>query len=129
MAFILIVVILLGIKLAWDWKAKNQEKRIINHARSAMVDGGIYVLSSWILFLPDAYLIAGAVILALGFRWIAFDILFNLLNKDKWDHCGDSSFLDRWSDYLDGDSLNNRCNLYLLIKAVPIIIGIVLCLI
>ena len=121
MAFILIVVILLGIKLAWDWKAKNQEKRIINHARSAMVDGGIYVLSSWILFLPNAYLIAGAVILALSFRWIAFDILFNLLNKDKWDHYGTSSVLDRF--------MTKAGKYHLLIKAIPVVVGIVLCLI
>ena len=121
MAYILIVNILLAFKLVWDWNARVKEHRVINHARSAIIDLAVYIVSALVLFLPDAYMIAGAIILALGYRWIAFDALFNIICKDKWDYYGDSSVLDRL--------MKKTGKYHLLVKAVPIIIGTVLCLI
>lgn len=121
MAYAIIVNLLLAFKVIWDYQAKNKEHRIINHARSAIIDGAIYVVASWLLFLPDVYTIAGAVILAVGYRWIAFDVSFNLANGDKWNHYGTSSVLDKL--------MTKAGKYHILIKAVPIVIGIILCLI
>lgn len=59
-----------------------------------MIDGSIYVVSSYFLF--DIVPAIGFVIMAAGYRWLAFDLLFNWLNKWKWNHEGASSTLDRF---------------------------------
>lgn len=91
--FILIINVLLVFKLWWDFRAKKSG-RIINHEFSALVDGIIYLVSGWLLF---GFLdLAGWFILAVGYRWLTFDLFFNLINKDKWNHYGRSSKLDRF---------------------------------
>jgi len=93
--YIIIVNVLLAFKLGWDWYAKNKKKRIINHTKSAAIDGALYLAAAYLSF-SGIILISGWIILAVGYRWLAFDVLFNLLNKDKWDHYGTSSKLDLW---------------------------------
>ena len=108
-------------KLWWDYRAKNKKKRIINHLQSSLIDGGIYLVSSVLLFHNDISTVFGAVFLALGFRWVAFDILFNLLNGWKWNHYGQSSKLDLFL---------KRCGKYHMIpKGIVLLIGIILILI
>jgi len=120
MIYALIVTVLLAFKVVWDYIAKTSG-RIINHSRSALIDVSIYLFTASLLMYPNFLDILGAVILACGYRWIAFDIIFNLINNDKWDHYGTSSKLD---------VLMTKAGKYhLLIKAVPIIIGIILCLV
>ena len=87
--FILIISALLAFKLAWDYHAKNAEKRVINHAISAVIDTALYCIAIYFLGLSWWYLL-----FAFAFRWIFFDLFFNLLNKDKWNHYGDSSKID-----------------------------------
>lgn len=91
--FAIIVNLLLAFKLWWDYRAKNKKHRIINHGLSAAIDGLIYTVSAWFLFGFDA---GGWILLAIGYRWIMFDFLFNKLNDDDWDHYGLSSKLDRF---------------------------------
>ncbi len=93
--FISIVNILLAFKLAWDWYANNKKKRIINHFRSALIDGFLYLIAAYLSF-DTLILISGWVILAIGFRWLMFDFLFNIINNDKWNHYGKSAKLDVW---------------------------------
>ena len=115
-AFILIVNALLIFKLWWDYRAKNVKHRIINHEQSAAIDGVIYIVSAWLLIgFPVA---AGWVILAVGYRWVMFDIIFNLLNKWKWNHYGKSSRLDRF--------LGKMGAWHLAPKTALIVLGIVL---
>lgn len=119
MAYAIIVNLLLVFKVIWDYQAKNKEHRIIDHARSAIIDGAIYVFAAWILLGAD-YII-GATLIAVGYRWIMFDLAFNLANKDKWNHYGTSSVLDRF--------LTKMGKYHLLIKAIPVVVGVILCLI
>jgi hypothetical protein len=119
--FIGIVNALLAFKLAWDWYAKNKQKRVINHTQSALIDGVIYVGSAIYLFgLEQA---AGWVIIAIAYRWIFFDLLFNLLNGWPLFYCGQSSKIDRLADKLDGRDDEN-CALALIMKIIILIIGI-----
>ena len=111
--FLIAVNFLLAFKLGWDYYAKNVQKRIINHQRSAIIDGAIY--TACILYFGLDY---GWFFIALSFRWILFDLLFNLLNKDKWNHYGTSSVLDKF--------LSKTGKWHLVIKLIPAIVGIIL---
>jgi len=120
MAFAIIVNLLLVFKVIWDYQAKNKEHRVINHGRSGIIDGALYVASAWILY--GMIYILPLVLLASGYRWIVFDIAFNLANKDKWNHYGDTSSLDKF--------MKKSGKYHILIKSVPVIAGIIiLCLI
>ena len=112
--FILIVNILLGFKLWWDKRAKDSG-RIINHLLSAAIDGFIYTISAWFFFGWDA---GGWIILGIGYRWIVFDIIFNLINGWKWNNYGKSSRLDRF--------LLSLGDFHLLPKILLIITGLLL---
>ena len=116
MAFVLIVNLLLVFKVIWDYQAKNKEHRIVNHGKSAVIDGVIYVFAAWILHGWDH--IVPLTLIAVGYRWVVFDIVFNLVNKDAWNHYGKSALLDRF--------LTKTGKFHLLIKLIPIILGIVL---
>ena len=118
--FVAIVNAMLAFKLAWDWYAKNKQKRIINHTRSALIDGAIYVGSVWLLGLPWAW-----VVIAVAYRWIMFDLLFNLLNGWRWNFCGNSSKIDFTLDNLDGID-DNICKLGVLAKLLLVGLGILL---
>ena len=112
--FIIIVNVLLAFKLWWDYRAKNKG-RIINHGLSAGIDGLIYVISAWFLFGFDA---GGWIVIAIGYRWIFFDLLFNKLNGWKWNHYGRSSWQDR--------QLKKLGKYHLIPKFALIIIGIII---
>ena len=113
--YIAIVNVLLVFKLWHDWHAKNVEKRIINHELSAVIDTFIYLVSAYWLF---GFSAAGWIISALAYRWIVFDVGFNLINKDKWDHYGKSSWLDR--------QLTKLGKFHLLPKLLLLALGIIL---
>ena len=87
----LIFFVLLAFKLWWDYRAKSKG-RIINHSLSALRDVLIYIVSAWLLFGWDA---GGWILLALGLRWLLFDLFFNLINGWDWNHYGDSSSIDQ----------------------------------
>ena len=114
LAYILIVNLLLAFKLWWDKRAKDSG-RIINHGLSAAIDGLLYTLSAWFLFGWDA---GGWIVLAIGYRWLSFDILFNIINGWKWDHYGTSSKLDKF--------LLSIGKFHLLPKMLLIILGILI---
>jgi hypothetical protein len=123
--YIAMVIVLLSFKLVYDFRAKNTDKRIINHLRSALIDGFMYIGASFILLLwGEGFthkVVIGFIILSVGFRWLFFDILFNLLNKDKWNHYGKSSKLDRF--------LTKLGKFHLIPKLLIIIAGLILILI
>lgn len=105
---------LLIFKLIWDKKAKDSG-RIINHFQSALIDGILYTLSAYLLF---GFRGVGYVVTAVGFRWLLFDIFFNLINNWEWNHYGSSSKLDKW--------LINLKDFHLVPKIITIAIGIAL---
>ena len=80
---------LLIFKLGWDWYAKNKQKRVIDHFRSALIDGIIYAMSIYFLKISWFYLL-----FAVSYRWIVFDIAFNKLNGWSWDNYGSTSKID-----------------------------------
>lgn len=134
-----IVNLLLVIKLGWDWYSKNKKKRIINHGRSVVADGVVYVLSSYFLFCaPDwcsLFFMFGVLFISAGYRWVFFDIIFNLINGDKWDHYGNSSkfdlfmikLRDGWSIKILKKQVTIRLGKWVILaKAIPIIIGTIL---
>ena len=107
--------ILLCFKLWWDWRAKTKKKRIINHLRSALIDGLIYGISGYLLF---GWGFIGWFVLAIGLRWILFDLFFNLINDWEWNHYGSSSKLDKF--------LLNLGDFHLVPKLVTLALGIIL---
>lgn len=117
MVYTLIVNGLLAFKLIWDYQAKNKEHRVINHGRSALIDVAIYIISGYLIY-KDFRIVGAILLISLGYRWIMFDIIFNLLNKDKWNHYGESSLLDK--------ILKKTGKFHLVIKALPIILGLIL---
>lgn len=119
--FALVVNALLAFKLWWDKKAKDKG-RVINHTLSAAIDTTLYLITGCILFSWGA---VGWVVIALGYRWIVFDLLFNVINNWHWANCGNSSWLDVKGDLLDGKD-DNRCYLVFLPKAAVIAIGILI---
>jgi hypothetical protein len=60
-----------------------------------VIDGCIYVVSSLFLF-NDWFDAIGFVVMASGYRWLVFDLLFNWLNGWKWNHEGVSPDLDKF---------------------------------
>ena len=113
--YILIINVLLGFKLWWDWRAKNIHKRIINHELSAAIDGLLYTVSAWFCF---GWYAGGWIVLAIGYRWIMFDLIFNLINDWEWNHYGSSSKLDKF--------LLNLGDFHLVPKLITLAIGILL---
>lgn len=107
-------------KLFWDKRAKDSG-RIINHTQSAIIDGLIYVAS--IYFLTDLGIVDMILMFALTcvLRWTIFDIGFNLINGDKWNHAGNSAKLDLFLDKIDGEK-DNISKYGIVIKAVLICI-------
>ena len=112
--YLSIFTILLGFKLWWDWRAKSRG-RIINHFRSALIDGLIYGISGYLLF---GWRFIGWFVLVIGIRWLLFDFFFNLINGWEWNHYGSSSKLDKF--------LLNFGDFHLLPKFGLILIGIIL---
>ena len=112
--FVLIVNALLAFKLIWDYQATEKEGRVINHARSAIVDGFIYFVSAY--FLMDNFL--AWVIIAVGYRWVMFDLLFNLIRGKAWDYYGTIAFTDKL--------LKKLGKFHLLPKVTLIVIGVYL---
>lgn len=124
--YIIIVNLLLAVKVGWDWYAKNKQKRIINHFRSALIDGLLYVVSAYFLLnrmdghsLIDA---VGAVAIATSWRWMVFDAIFAKINWGVFEFYGKSSKLDRFLAKMDlkWKYLDN------LIKLIPALIGLAL---
>ena len=117
-----VVLALLIFKLIWDWYAKNKQKRIINHGFSAFMDCIIYSFSASLIFnyylLLSNWVVLGAFIIALGFRWLFFDLLFNIINKKRWDHYGNSAKLDLF--------LKKTGNWHIFIKLAVILLGILI---
>jgi len=116
--FAIIVNTLLIFKLIKDYHTKNVLLKVPNHKKSALIDTAVYIASA--LFLTNWKWIEalGLVLIALGYRWVMFDIIFNLINKWKWNHYGESSKLDRW--------LTSLGKWHLLPKIILIATGIIL---
>lgn len=115
--FFSIFLVALIFKLFWDYRVKNKEKRVINHLKSSIIDGLIYVASALILF-GFTCTGAGFVFIAIGLRWVLFDIIFNLLNGWKWNHEGESAKTDKL--------LKKFRKFDILIRVSPIVIGILI---
>ena len=117
--YIIFINALLVFKLWWDWKSKKSG-RIINHTKSAMVDGLLYIIASVLCFTIvrnlSFWVAIGAVIIAASYRWIAFDAIFAKINWGTWDKHGTSSKIDVW--------LVKQGRYHFFIKLIPIAIGI-----
>lgn len=113
--YIIIVNILLAFKLWWDYRAKNVQHRVINHELSALIDGFIYLISGFLLF---GFNIGAIFLITLSYRWIFYDLGYNLLNKEEWNHYGESSKLDIF--------LKKTGRWHIVIKLIPAIIGIII---
>jgi len=110
---------LLTFKLWWDKRAKDSG-RVINHTRSGIIDFLGYAISIYFFCGLGIFGMISVLALTLDLRWILFDIGFNLLNNDKWNHTGNSSFLDVFLDKIDG-ARDNLSKYGIIIK------GILLC--
>lgn len=120
--FALIVNILLVFKLWNDKRLHDDPDKRVNHWLSAVVDMTIYTVAGWFLLGWD---VGGYLIVALGYRWFMFDILFNKLNKWHWAYCGNTSKMDEIGDELDGKD-DERCYLMLVPKVLLIAGGVLI---
>jgi len=91
----------LSFKVFWDKRAKDSG-RIINHFRSALLDIAGYCTSIFVFIREDYIGMISLLFLTCMMRWTLFDICFNIVNKDKWNHTGNSSVLDVFLDKIDG---------------------------
>lgn len=121
--YILIVNLLLFFKLWWDKRAKDSG-RVINHALSSAIDSFIFFIAGFFLFGIGTNL-GGFFIASLGYRWLMFDLGFNLINGWHWSNCGDSGFIDQKTDLIDGKD-DNRCAWTIPIKILIIAVGILI---
>ena len=98
--YIAIFIIQLGVKAFGDWWYKKYQKKIINHKLSSGIDIFIYIIAGYFfIIVPQGWTTVpfaiGVLIVTLSARWILYDLLYNLINKHKWDHYGDSSLIDK----------------------------------
>ena len=97
--YIAIFIILLLFKGWWDHRAKKKG-RIINHGRSAIIDGALYVVAAYFLFCAPVWcgvwFMVGIVWTSFAFRWLLYDLLYNKINGEKWNHYGGSALLDKF---------------------------------
>lgn len=110
--YIIAINVLVGVKVARDYNLKSKGI-IVNHAKSAFFDvvlyaaAGFLMSGSWLFYLS-------CLILSLSYRWIVFDIVFNLVNGWKWNHLGNSSNLDLFL---------KKFKYPLVVKLIPLIFG------
>ena len=110
--YILIVNSLLAFKLAYDYHAKNVEHRIINHTISIIVFGIIMLVAAWFLLGFEA---GKWIVLTMGYWWLMFDLLFNLINKDKYNHIGGSAGTDKMLKWIESKGISQYVPKLLLI--------------
>lgn len=112
----------IGVKAFGDWWYKKHKKKIINHTLSSAIDTSIYLLSAYFLFCAPSwcslFFMFGIVFVSWGSRWIIYDLVYNWINKEKWNHYGESGWLD--------NNLKKIGKYHLAPKFGLIIIGIIL---
>ena len=116
-AYFLIVNLLLIWKIFWDCRAMHIEKRIVNKTKSALIDGSVYIMSLVSLGFGWVWG-AGLFLASLTYRWVFFDIGFNLANNRNWRYYGENAWTDRFLKKVGYWDIP--------IKLIPAIIGIVL---
>ena len=81
-----------------DWWYKNKKKKIIPHGVSVAIDGLIYLLAAYFLFCApewcSVWFMVGVMFTSGAARWILYDLIYNIVNKEKLNHLGGSSGLD-----------------------------------
>ena len=101
----------LGLKGLGDWWYKKYKKKIINHELSLLIDGTIYLVAGWFLVGFDTgfwlFILAGS-------RWLFYDLLYNWINNEKWNHYGKSDRFDRFSTKMGKWHLAPKIGLILL---------------
>ena len=117
--FIGIFLLQLAVKTTGDWLYKKYKRKVINHGLSVAIDFTVYATLSYLAFHTISLLaVVGGVFTLAGGRWILYDLLYNLINKHKWDHYGKSSKLDRF--------LNKIGKCHMIPKVLLIIVGLLL---
>ena len=89
LVYIAVVNVMLLIKLAYDRYSKLVKKEIVNHDLSAGIDTFVYFIVVLLAGMPFAY-----ILVALSYRWIMFDWLFDMIDKDSTSLYGSSSKID-----------------------------------
>lgn len=97
--YIAIFTFQLCLKALGDWWYKKYKKRIINHGVSSAIDIVIYVISGYFFivvpFEPTSAIFAiGTLIFTLSLRWWLYDLIYNIVNKEKLNNLGGSAWLD-----------------------------------
>ena len=123
--YILIVHLYIAFKLWWDHRARTRDKRVINHRTSGAVNVLLYTSSALVLLVPQyGWWVAGCILWSSFFwKWLLFDLGYNIIFKNKWSYCGNWSWIDKKVDLLDGKD-DQDCALGLFLKIVGIAIGI-----
>lgn len=122
LSYTILIVILLLIKLVWDYYNRFKLKRIINHNRSVLIDGILYTAGAFYFFVFKGeypwWSVIGFVMMAGAFRWIIFDPAFSLLSGTGFHHHGESSSLDRW--------LLQVGKGHFFVKLIPLVLGLLI---
>ena len=121
---LLIFSALLIFKLWWDKRAKDSG-RIINHSLSGLIDVVLYAISIYFFSRLNYIGMVGLLIIVCDLRWILFDIGYNVINNRKWNHVGNSAWLDRLLDKIDGEK-DNIAIYGWLFKLVFLLIGVII---
>ena len=123
--YIAIFIAQLGVKALIDWLYKEYKKKIINHGASVAADGIIYFISAYILFCAPNWcstlFMVGIMWTSGAMRWILYDSIYNLINKHRYNHLGDSAGLDGLLKRLENKGVSQY-----IVKGASLVIGIIL---
>ena len=120
--YIAIFIILLLFKGWWDHRAKKKG-RIISHSRSSIIDGVLYLVSAYFLFCApvwcSVWFMVGVMWASFAARWLLYDLLYNVINKEKYNHLGGSAGLDGLLKWFESKGISQ-----FIIKGIALGIGI-----
>lgn len=114
----------LGLKAIGDWWYKNKKKKIINHGLSSGIDIAIYIVAGYFFIIapyePVSVLFSiGVLVTTLSMRWWLYDLIYNIINKEKYNHLGGSAGLDQLLKWFENKGISQY-----IIKGLALLIGI-----
>ena len=113
-----IVLALVGFKLFWDNRQRNDDQDV-NHGFSALMDMILYIFAAALVTRGSGewYVVISFVGYGASVRWLLFDALYNLVRHKKITYRGTVSKLDIFSSKWIPNGL-----LYMAFKAVIVIL-------
>ncbi len=92
----------LAIELLFDHKRIVKERKVDNHFEDTLVRGVMIIAFAVVDCLINEVFIWQSLILGVAFYWLVFDYSINYLIGNHWTYLGNTSWLDRKLNKLNG---------------------------